>query len=90
MVKTYRTDVSTTFFVHALVLLRGMSIETTGKISSYQVKLSIKRTFHHFMSTGATEKSLHSYLDAVYHYTKIKVFRLSVRAGGYGKPFDPN
>ena len=25
--------------------------------TSYQVKLSRKRTFHHFMSTGATEKS---------------------------------
>ena len=28
-------------------------------VTSYQVKLSRKRTFHHFMSTGATEKSLH-------------------------------
>ena len=28
-----------------------------------QLKLSRKRTFHHFKSTGATEKSLHSYLS---------------------------
>ena len=31
--------------------------------TSYQLKLLRKRTFHHFMSTGATEKSLHFYLQ---------------------------
>ena len=36
-----------------------------GKISSYQVQLSRKRTFHHFMSTGATEKSLHAYYNII-------------------------
>ena len=37
------------------------SSENVGKPSSYQVKLSRKRTFHYFMSTRATEKSLYSF-----------------------------
>ena len=39
----------------------GWTSWNVGKISPYQVKLSRMRTFHHFMSTRATEKSLHSY-----------------------------
>ena len=31
----------------------------TFRLDAYQVKVSKKRTFHHFMSTGATGKSLH-------------------------------
>ena len=37
-----------------------LNVETLGRIVSYQVKLSRKRTFHRFTSTGATEKSPHS------------------------------
>ena len=53
-----------TFRLDALVLRAKLqrtraSSQNVGKISSYQVKLSRKRTFHLFMSTGATEKSLH-------------------------------
>ena len=35
-------------------------LTTSVRISCYQLKLSRTRTFHHFMSTWATEKSLHS------------------------------
>ena len=35
-------------------------IQTLARYVPYQVKLSRKRTFHHFMSTGATEIPLHS------------------------------
>ena len=45
------------------LIISRESSRNVDKISSYQVKLSRKRTFHHFMSTGAIEKSLHlSYL----------------------------
>ena len=39
-----------------------------GQICSYQVKLSKQRAFHHFMSTGAIEKYLHSILFVVSLY----------------------
>ena len=44
------------------LLTTSLGKNLTYKINSYQVKLSRKRTFHHLMSTGATEKSLHTIL----------------------------
>ena len=53
------------FQLDTLVLLSdewtSASSLNVGKISSYQVKLSIEG-FHHFISTAATEKSLQSHL----------------------------
>ena len=79
------------------VISQGRGLSTCSRSIGIRNLLSsevVKMTFHHFMSTGVTGKSLHSqfhqvlFLIAKIQFVNSNPFHVASPAASYGLPFD--